>query len=88
MALCMEAFTDTLPIVCNGFKGLEVAVAVRLGHIWKLAYTYNYCKCAHSLKGQYRHNQSRLSTGHGIGVIVYDEHSDWKLLARMQQQRK
>ena len=20
MALCMEAFTDTLPIVCNGFK--------------------------------------------------------------------
>ena len=24
MALCMEAFTDTLPIVCNGFKGTVV----------------------------------------------------------------
>ena len=23
-----------------------------------------------SLKGQYRHDQSRLSTGHGIGVLV------------------
>ena len=37
------------------------------------------------LKGQYRHDQSRLSTGHGIGdgVRVYDEHSDWKLLAHL-----
>ena len=26
------------------------------------------------LKGQYRHEQSRLSTGHGIGVLVEDEH--------------
>ena len=25
---------------------------------------------AHGLKGQYRHDQSRLSTGHGIGVLV------------------
>ena len=33
------------------------------------------------LKGQYRHDQSRLSTGHGIGVLVQDELSDWKLLA-------
>ena len=22
------------------------------------------------LKGQYHHNQSRLSTGHGIGILV------------------
>ena len=30
------------------------------------------------LNGQYRHDQSRLSTGHGIGVLVLDELSDWK----------
>ena len=24
MALCMEAFTDTLPIVCNGFKQYKI----------------------------------------------------------------
>ena len=35
------------------------------------------------LKGQYRHDQSRHSTGHGIGVAVKDEHSEWKLLARL-----
>ena len=28
-----------------------------------------------NLKGQYRHDQSRLSTGHGIGVLVNDGHS-------------
>ena len=28
------------------------------------------------LKGQYHHDQSRLLTGHGIGVIVLDELSD------------
>ena len=32
--------------------------------------------CHGCLKGQYRHNQSRLSTGNGIGVRVQDEHSD------------
>ena len=32
-----------------------------------------------ALKGQYRHD--RHSTVHGIGVLVSDEHSDWKLLA-------
>ena len=36
-----------------------------------------------SLKGHYHHNQSRLSTGYGIGGLVYDEHSDWKFLARL-----
>ena len=35
----------------------------------------------HSLKGQYRHDQSSLSTGYGIGV--QDEHSDWGLLAHL-----
>ena len=31
----------------------------------------NATMCIHSnLKGQYRHDQSRLSTGHGIGVLV------------------
>ena len=29
-------------------------------------------------KGQYHHNQSRPSTGHGIGVLVLDDLSDWK----------
>ena len=29
-----------------------------------------------SLMGQYRHNQSRRSTGHGIGVLVKDKLSD------------
>ena len=33
------------------------------------------------LKGTVLYDQSRLSTGHGIGVLDYDEHSDWKLLA-------
>ena len=28
------------------------------------------------LKGQYRRDQSRLSTGHGIGVLDLDELSD------------
>ena len=35
------------------------------------------------LKEQYRHDQSRLSTGHGIGVLVQDEHNDWKWLAHI-----
>ena len=26
----------------------------------------------HGLKGQYRHDQSSLSTGHGIGVVIYN----------------
>ena len=36
-----------------------------------------------TLKGLYRYDQGRLSTGHGIGVLVQDEHSDWKLLAHL-----
>ena len=39
-------------------------------------FTYLYIL---NLMGQYRHNQSRISTGHGIGVLFQDEHSDWKL---------
>ena len=37
------------------------------------------------LKGQYRHNQSRLLTEHGIDVLVQARwlHSDWKLLAHL-----
>ena len=35
------------------------------------------------LKGQHRHDQNRLSTGHGIGVLVEEEHSDWNLLAHL-----
>ena len=38
---------------------------------------------ANVLKGQYRHDQSRLSTGHGIKVLVQDEHRDGKLLAHL-----
>ena len=38
---------------------------------------------ANWLKEQYSHDQSRLSTGHGVGVLVWDEHSDWKLLAHL-----
>ena len=36
------------------------------------------------LKGQYHHNQRRPSTGHGIGVLVLDEDSDWKLLPHLR----
>ena len=34
-----------------------------------------------NLKGHYRHDQSSLLTGHGIGVLVKDEHSDWLIYA-------
>ena len=36
-----------------------------------------------ALKGHYCHDQNRLSTGHGIGVLVKDEHSDWKVLSHL-----
>ena len=33
------------------------------------------------LKGQCHHNQSKLSKGHGIDVLVKDKHSDWLIYA-------
>ena len=33
---------------------------------------WNFClDCSLNLKGQYRHDQSRLSTGHGVGVLQF-----------------
>ena len=43
-----------------------------------------YFKYLLVLKGQYRHDQSRLSTGYGIGVLFSYEHSDCKLLAHLR----
>ena len=45
-------------------------------HVVVVAKIFLISDIFHALKGQYRHNQSRLSTGHGIGVLVQDEHSD------------
>ena len=42
------------------------------------------------IKGHYRHDLSRLSTGHGIGVLVKEEHSELTgsfMQQLMQQQR-
>ena len=51
--------------------------------LWRMhIYIWNIAQ-HHCLKEQYCHSQSRLSTGHGIGVVVSDEHSDWKLLAHL-----
>ena len=52
MALCMEAFTDTLPIVCNGFMYGSIyrhfADSAQWLYIWKHLQTL-YQKCAMAL---------------------------------------
>ena len=42
-----------------------------------------YSDCELWLKGQYRHDSNSLSTVHGIGVLVKDEHSDWGSLVHL-----
>ena len=38
--------------------------------------------------GLYHHDQSRISTGHGIGFLVQDEHSDWKNTGSFMQHQQ
>ena len=59
-------------IWCNWFC-LRAQVHV---HSWNHQSCITWGAC--TLKGQYCHDQSRRSTGHGIGVLVY-----WRLLAHL-----
>ena len=55
MALCMEAFTDTLPIVCNGFMYGSIyrrsTNSVSWLYVWKHLQTLNQYLVCHGFNG-------------------------------------
>ena len=52
--------------ISHKFHRLLVKCTIQYMHTMQ---TFYQC-CTFPLKGQYCHNQSKLSTGHGIGVLV------------------